>query len=76
MKYISSANKFITLKSKSMNCLIVIICGILAVALIVFLVIRNQKDEKDFEKELNNDYPKSRSEHGDIEIDKLTDSVH
>ena len=48
----------------------------MAVALIVFLVIRNQKDEKDFEKELNNDYPKSRSEHGDIEIDKLTDSVH
>ncbi|MEO7317154.1 MAG: hypothetical protein ABIW47_18330 [Ginsengibacter sp.] len=59
-----------------MNWLILIIFGILAVALIVFLVIRNQKDEKDFEKELNNDYPKSRSEHGDIEIDKLTDSVH
>ncbi len=59
-----------------MNWLIIIIVGILAIALIAFLVIRNQKDEKDFEKELNNDYPKPRNEEGDIEIDELTDSVH
>ncbi len=50
--------------------------GILLIVLIAFLVIRNQKDEKDFEKELNNDYPKPRSEEGDIEIDELTDNVH
>ncbi len=59
-----------------MNWLILIIFGILAIALIVFLVVRNQKDEKDFIKELNNDYPKPKSEDGDIEIDKLTDDVH
>ena len=59
-----------------MNWLIIIIVGILAIALIVFLVIRNQKDEKEFEKELDNDYPKPRSEDGNIEIDKLTDSMH
>ena len=52
-----------------MNWLIIIIVGILAIALIVFLVIRNQKDEKEFEKELNNDYPKPRSEDEEIEID-------
>ncbi len=33
-----------------MNWLIIIIVGILAIALIVFLVIGNQKDEKEFEK--------------------------
>ena len=59
-----------------MNWFVLIIFGILAIGLIVFLVIRNQKDEKDFEKKLNNDYPKPRSEDGEIEIDKLTDSVH
>ncbi len=59
-----------------MNWLIIIIVGILAISLIVFLVIRNQKDEKKFEKELDNDYPKARSKDGDFEIDELTDSVH
>ncbi len=59
-----------------MNWLIIIIVGILAIALIVFLVRRNQKDEKQFEKQLDNDYPKPRTDEGDIDIDKLTDSVH
>jgi len=45
----------------------------LAIALIAFLVIRNQKDEKEFENELDNDYPKSKSKGGSIEIDKPTD---
>ncbi|CAN5543051.1 hypothetical protein BH11BAC5_BH11BAC5_50930 [soil metagenome] len=59
-----------------MNWLIIIIVGILVIALIVFLVLRNQKDEKQFEKKLDNDYPKPKSGDGDIEIDELTDSVH
>jgi flagellar biosynthesis/type III secretory pathway M-ring protein FliF/YscJ len=59
-----------------MNWVIIIIVGVLAVALIVFLIIRNQKDEKEFEGELNNDYPKPRDEEGDIEIDEITKSVH
>lgn len=33
-----------------MNWLIIIIVGILAIALIVFVVIRNQKDEQEFER--------------------------
>ncbi|MEO7315236.1 MAG: hypothetical protein ABIW47_08625 [Ginsengibacter sp.] len=59
-----------------MNWLILIIFGILAIALIVFLVVRNQKDEKDFERDLNNDFPKRKSDEGDIDIDDLTDRVH
>jgi FtsZ-interacting cell division protein ZipA len=59
-----------------MNWLIIIIVGILAIALIVFFVTRNQKDEKKFEKELNKDYAKPMNEEGDIEIDELTDSIH
>mgnify|MGYP001793866295 CR=1 FL=1 len=59
-----------------MNWLMIIIVGILAILLTVFLVIRNQKDEMEFEKELDNDYPKPRNDDGDIEIDELMDSVH
>ena len=59
-----------------MNWLILIIFGILAIALIIFLIVRNQKDEKDFEKTLNNDYPKPKSDDEDIDIDDLTDRVH
>lgn len=59
-----------------MNWVLIIVVAILAVALIVFLVIRNQKDKKKFTDQLNNDYPKRDAEEGDIEIDELTDSVH
>jgi hypothetical protein len=37
--------------------LIVIISLVLAI-LIIFLIIRNRKDERKFESELKNDYPK------------------
>ncbi|MDQ0477858.1 MULTISPECIES: hypothetical protein [Chryseobacterium] len=50
-----------------MNWLILIIFGIFAIALIVFLIIRNQKDEKEFEKELDNDYPKPMKEDNDFD---------
>jgi large-conductance mechanosensitive channel len=59
-----------------MNWLIIIIVGILIIALIVFLVIRNQKDEKEFEKELDNDYHKPKSKDEALEIDELTDGMH
>ena len=44
-----------------MSWLILIIVLVLAVALIVFLIFRNQKDEKQLEKQLNNDYTKQKS---------------
>ncbi len=54
-----------------MNWPIIIIAGIAAVALIIFLVVRNQKDEKEFEKQLNNDYHKTKDEEGDVETEEV-----
>lgn len=51
-----------------MNWIILILFCVLALSLIVFLIRRNQKDEKVFEKELDNDYPKSRRENEDIDM--------
>lgn len=53
-----------------MNWPLLIIFGIAAIALIVFLVIRNQKDEKNFETQLKDDYHKTKDEEGDVEIDE------
>ena len=53
-----------------MNWPLLIIFGIAAIALIVFLVIRNQKDEKEFESQIKNDYRKTKDEEGDVEIDE------
>jgi uncharacterized membrane protein YqiK len=53
-----------------MNWPVIIIVGILLVALIVFLVRRNMKDEKEFETQVKNDYPKTKEE-GDTEIDEI-----
>ena len=36
-----------------------------AIALIIFLIVRNQKDEKDFEQHLNDDYRKTNDEEDD-----------
>ena len=54
-----------------MNWPLLILFGIAAIALIVFLVRRNQKDEKKFEDQLKNDFPKSKEEEGDAEIDEV-----
>jgi large-conductance mechanosensitive channel len=55
-----------------MNWNILIPVGVVLVALIVFMVLRNIKDEKKFEKQLNEDYHKSKDEEGDAEIDEVT----
>ncbi|HEY9361702.1 MAG TPA: hypothetical protein VIQ00_00470 [Chitinophagaceae bacterium] len=54
-----------------MNWLILIPFGIAAIALIIFLVRRNIKDEKEFEEQIKHDYPKPKDEEGDIEIDEV-----
>lgn len=54
-----------------MNWPLLTIFGILAVALIAFLVIRNQKDEKQLEDQIKNDYPKPKNDEGDIEVDEV-----
>jgi type II secretory pathway pseudopilin PulG len=55
-----------------MNWTVLIIFGIAALALIIFLVVRNQKDEKEFEEQVNNDYHKTKDEEGDVQIDEET----
>lgn len=54
-----------------MNLTVLILFGIAAIALIVFLVVRNQKDKTKLEDQLNNDFHKSKDEEGDIEADEL-----
>lgn len=53
-----------------MNWPVIIIFGIAAIALIIFLVLRNQKDEKQFENQFKDDYNKTKDEEGDTEIDE------
>ena len=53
-----------------MNSLILIPVGIVLIALVTFLVMRNQKDEKKFEEEMNNDYHKSKDEEGDVDAEE------
>ncbi len=48
---------------------LIVLFGLIAIALIVFLVVRNQKDEKEFENQLKNDYRKPPDKEGDIEVD-------
>ena len=55
-----------------MNWTVLIFFGIGAVALIILLVMRNQKDEKIFEDQVNNDYHKTKVEENDAEIDEVT----
>ena len=54
-----------------MNIPVLILVGIILVVLIIFLVIKNQKDKKLLEEKLNNDFHKSKDEEGDTEIDEV-----
>jgi len=51
-----------------MNWFIIISVGIAVIALIVFLMVRNQKDEKIFEKQLNDNYPKTKHQEDDSPV--------
>ena len=63
---------FLTLHQSifTMNITLLIFFGIAAIALIVFLVVRNQKDEQKFEDQINNDYPKAKDTEVDVETDE------
>lgn len=54
-----------------MNWLFLIFFGIAVVALIIFLVRRNVKDEKQFEEQLNNDYHKTKDEEADTDTEEI-----
>ena len=48
---------------------VIIIIGALALILLIFLIIRNQKDKKEVIEQMKNDYPKSKDEEGDADVD-------
>jgi hypothetical protein len=51
-----------------MNWIIIILVSIGAIALVVFLIRRNMKDETAFENQLKNDYPKPDNDNGDTPV--------
>ena len=52
-----------------MNLPVLIFVGIAAVLFIAFLVIRNQKDKKEVIDQIKSDYPKSKDEEGEADVD-------
>ncbi len=54
-----------------MNWPVLIIFGIVVLALIIYLVVRNQKDEKELETQLKNDYPKTKEEEDDADTEEV-----
>ena len=53
----------------SQNLFIIFIVIIIAICLIVFLFVKNQKDRKEFENQMNKDYPHKPDSEGDIETE-------
>jgi hypothetical protein len=58
-----------------MNWPVLIVVGIAAIILIMYLIIRNQKDKNELVDQLKNDYPKSKDEEGDVDIEG-TEQMH
>jgi len=52
-----------------MNVPVLIAVGIMALLFIIFLIIRNQKDKKEVIDQMKQDYPKSKDEEGDADVD-------
>jgi large-conductance mechanosensitive channel len=59
-------------KTFFMNWPVLIAVGFLLLALVIFLVRRNMKDEEEFEHQVNEDYHKPKDEEGDVRIDEVT----
>ncbi len=51
-----------------MNWYIIIIVGALLVGLVIFTIIRNQKDKKELEQKMNSDFSAKKQGEGDVEI--------
>jgi len=56
----------------NMNLTVLLIVGAIGLGLIIFLVWSNIRDERAFKRQLKDDYPKSKDEEGDIDIDEIT----
>jgi hypothetical protein len=55
-----------------MNWYLIIILGVLAIILIIFLEKENQKDEIELEDKLKDNYTKPNHKHVDTEMDRKT----
>lgn len=53
-----------------MNWTVIILVSIGAIALVVFLVRRNMKDQTAFEDQLKNEYPKPVNDKGDTPLEE------
>ena len=53
-----------------MNYYILAIAGFILIALLIFLIKRNIKDEKKFESEMNQNYPHAHDNTKDIDSDE------
>ncbi|GAB2837268.1 FeoB-associated Cys-rich membrane protein [Ferruginibacter profundus] len=54
-----------------MNWPVITIVGIALIALIIFLVKRNIKDEKEVEQQLKNDYTKPKGDEADVDSEEV-----
>ena len=52
-----------------MNLPVLIFVGIAALLFLVLLVVRNQKDKKEVIDQIKKDYPKSKDEEGDADVE-------
>ena len=57
------------IKISIMNLPVLILVGITAILFIVLLIIRNQKDKKEVIDQMKQDFPKSKDEEGDADVD-------
>lgn len=55
-----------------MNWPVIIVVGIASLAVIIFLFLRNMKDEKQLENQLKNDYQKPLHDKADVEAEEPT----
>jgi len=55
-----------------MNWALIVIVGVIALALLVFINVRNKKDKKELTDKLNNDYRKSKDDEGDTPTENTT----
>lgn len=52
-----------------MNSTVLILVGIAVLLILVLLIVRNQKDKKKVIDQMKNDYPKSKNEEGDADVE-------
>jgi uncharacterized membrane protein len=67
----SKAWRNLWLNTNNMNWHVIIIVGLFLILLLVFLIRRNQKDEQEFEQQLNNDFHKIKDAEGDVDSEEV-----